>query len=338
MSAPDATTGPRLVGLHHVTAVTGDAQRNIGFYTGILGLRLLKQTVSFDEPTSHHLYYGVGVGAPGTIMTFFAWPGAQRGQQGAGQVALTALTIPLAGLAYWIERCIRYGIAYSGPVARGAAKVLSLRDPDGLALELVATPEAPAAETAPGGPVPAEYAVRGLHSVAVWLDKVAPSIELITEVLGFRPVAQLDDTTTRFAAGAGRPGALLDVRSTPGFWAGTVGLGSVHHVAWHAPGADELAAWRGLLIARGYDVTPIRDRNYFQSIYFTTPGEIVFEIATTAPGFTVDEPADQLGSALMLPPWLEPERARLTAALPPLSVPPATGSTRHFAGEPDNAQ
>jgi catechol 2,3-dioxygenase-like lactoylglutathione lyase family enzyme len=310
-----------VLGVHHVTAITSDAQRNIEFYSGLLGLRLVKLTVNFDDPTAYHLYYGDTLGRPGTILTFFAWPGAPRGRQGTGQVAITSLAIPRPALDYWTERLTEHGVAHGQPVARFGEVALALRDPDGLALELVAADGAEARTGWEGGPVPNAYSIRGVHSVTVWEDGPVATERLLTQTLGFHKIGT-DGTTARYAVGAGEPGTVLDVREAPGSEHGRVAVGTVHHVAWRTASDEEQLSWRERIAAAGPMVTPVQDRQYFNSIYFREPGGVLFEIATDPPGFAIDEPVERLGGVLKLPPWLEPHRAVLEQALPRLTLPP----------------
>jgi glyoxalase family protein len=308
-----------LPGIHHVTAIASDPQRNLDFYTQSLGLRLVKITVNYDDPTSYHFYYGDALGHPGTILTFFAWPGGRRGRQGTGQAAVTAFAIPQASLGFWMERLGALGIKHEGPTTRFDEKVLSFRDPDGLALELVAHPDAAGRPGWEGGPVPAEHAIRGIHNVTLWVDGEARTIAALTTGMGFREVAS-EDATTRFATGAGGPGALVDVRNAQGFWRGEVAVGTVHHVAWRTPDDAEQLTWRDILAQNGLRATQVMDRQYFHSIYFREPGGVLYEIATDPPGFGTDETPDQLGSDLRLPSWLEPHRTVIAAGVPRLRL------------------
>jgi glyoxalase family protein len=307
-----------LPGIHHVTAIAGDAQRNVDFYAGMLGMRLVKRTVNFDDPATYHLYYGDEQGTPGTILTFFPWPNGRRGRQGTGQASVTSLAIPPASLGFWLERLITHGVKYEGPVRRFDEQVVAFADPDGLLLELVTS--AAAAERAgwADGPVPAEHAVRGVHGVTIWEDGDRGSADFLVQALGYRQTLG-DESRLRFEADGGI-GAVVDRRRTPGFWQGTGGVGTVHHVAFRAPtGAAQLAK-RAELEALGAAVTPVIDRQYFQSVYFREPGGVLFEIATDAPGFTADEPLDELGGSLKLPPQYEKRREQIEQALPPLHL------------------
>jgi glyoxalase family protein len=309
---------PILAGIHHVTMIASDPKANLDFYTGTLGLRLVKLTVNFDSPTVYHLYYGDGLGSPGTILTFFPFPHARRGRQGTGQVAVTALAIAPASLGYWIERLLARGVAYDGPTRRGDEQVLALRDPDGLMLELVTDPSIPLQAAWERGPVPAAHQIRSVHSVQLWVEDAGPTAELLTGPLGFERVAELEDRV-RFRTPAGTGTA--DVRGVGGFPRGNGAAGTVHHVAWRTPDDAQQAAWLELLTARGLDVTPVRDRQYFRSIYFREPGGVLYEIATDSPGFTVDESPEELGSSLKLPPWFEPRRQMIEESLPVVRLP-----------------
>ncbi len=309
-----------LLGLHHVTAITSEVQRNVDFYTGLLGLRLVKVTVNFDDPGAYHLYYGDEVGHPGTILTFFVWPGIPRGRPGTGQLAAVAFTIPQTSLDFWAQRLFSGGIQHQGPRTRLGEQTLSLHDPDGMSIELVAHPGAGTRPGWAGGSVPAEHAIRGLHSVTVWEEGYEHTAQHLTETLGFRLLVQ-EQNLFRYEVGAGGPGAFITVRCAPGSLRGMIAGGSIHHVAWRTQDEAQQQLWREALSARSVDVTPILDRQYFHSIYFREPGGVLFEIATDPPGFTIDEPVEHLGSQLKLPPWLEPARAEIEQVLPPLHLP-----------------
>ena len=332
----DETRDTRTPGIHHITAIAGDPQKNLDFYAGLLGLRLVKTTVNFDDPTTYHLYYGDGAGHPGTILTFFPWPGAERGRPGTGQAFAVAFAIRAASLGYWIERLVRQGVQYEGPIKRFGEQVLSFQDPDGLQVELIAHGPAAAWEPLPTGMVPPEHEVRGFHSVTLWEEGYEQTAQLLTADLGFRAAGE-EGNVFRYRApadsgnesaadpGSGSPGTIVDVRCAPGFWRGVVGVGSIHHVAFRARDDVTQRIWRERLIARGLNVTPVIDRQYFHSIYFREPGGVLFEIATDSPGFTLDEPLDELGTHLKLPPWLEDARGELERVLPPLTRPAQHG-------------
>lgn len=315
-----------LEGIHHVTALAGGPQANLDFYGGVLGLRLVKKTVNFDDPATYHLYYGDELGRPGTLLTFFPWPLARRGQLGAGQATTTSFAVPEGSLGYWSERLRRHGASAGEPRRRGEdEEVLRLADPDGLELELVAhaggAGVAAGGEGRPweGGPVPAAHAIRGLFGVTLTEWNADRTAEMLTGTLGFRLEAEAGERL-RFVVGeAGAAGTRLDLLAQPAAARGRISAGTVHHVAWRVAGDDEQRAWHRELSERGLHVTPIMDRQYFHSIYFHEPGGVLFEIATDPPGFAIDESVAELGSALKLPPWLEPSRAEIESVLPPLT-------------------
>lgn len=297
-----------LLGIHHVTAMAGEPPQNVDFYTRVLGLRLVKRTVNFDDPGTHHLYYGDEVGHPGTIMTFFPWPGARRGRRGTGQVITTSFAVPAASLGRWHERLKRAGITVERDTAFDE-EVLAFADPDGLSLELVGTDGVDAA---------AGDAILGFAYVTLSEQGYEATVRLLTDVMGFRKTGE-SDNRFRFALGAAGLATRVEVRCMPDAPPGRVSVGTVHHVAWRVAGAAEQRGWRERLVAAGLNVTPVLDRQYFQSIYFREPGGVLFEIATDPPGFLIDEDRERLGTDLKLPPWLEPQRARIQQALPPLS-------------------
>ena len=308
-------------GLHHVTAIAGAPQRNLDFYTGVLGLRLVKWTVNFDDPRTYHFYFGDERGRPGTIVTFFAWPEGTGGRQGTGQAAALSLSIPADAVGYWIERLVARGVRYERPTRRFDEQVIAFRDPDGLMLELAAHERAaPADDGEMIATVPRQFAIRGLHTVTLWEEHPDATAELLTGTLGLRAVAE-GENLRRFEAGEGGPGRYVDVRSVAGFWPGTEGVGVVHHVAWRVADMGALEAMHAIVAERGLRATPPLDRYYFHSVYFREPGGVLFELATDGPGFAVDEPPGQLGERLRLPPWLEGRRAELEAELPPVRPP-----------------
>jgi catechol 2,3-dioxygenase-like lactoylglutathione lyase family enzyme len=308
------------VGIHHITAIAGEPQRNLDFYAGALGLRLVKLTVNFDDPTTYHLYYGDELGRPGSILTFFPWPHGRRGRQGTGQAGTVSLAIPSASLGFWIERLLSQNIKYSGPARRFGEQVLSLTDPDGLLLELVASPDAAGISPWMDGPVAPEHAIRGLHGTTLWEDGDTGTAEFLVRTLGFEAAGE-EGSVIRFRSAAGGPGGHVDLRRAPGFWGGAEGVGTVHHVAFRAASEQAQVDKRAEIEARGIEITPVIDRRYFRSVYFREPGGVLFEIATDAPGFTIDEPAAELGAGLMLPPAYEPRRGQIEGILPALRLP-----------------
>jgi catechol 2,3-dioxygenase-like lactoylglutathione lyase family enzyme len=306
--------------IHHVTAIAGDPQRNLDFYTGLIGLRLVKLTVNYDDPGTYHFYFGDELGRPGSILTFFPWSGGRAGRHGVGQVGEVALAVPRGSLGHWIERLLGRGVAFEGPSRRFDEQVLSFRDPDGLLLELVATPRVERVEPWREGPVPAEHAVRGVHGVTIWEDGDTGSAAFLTGTMGFRQAAEMENRV-RLESGDEGVGTVLDLRRAPGFWRGAGGVGTVHHVAFRVPSPDAHRARRVEAERLGLGPTEVIDRRYFQSVYFREPGGVLFELATDGPGFTVDEPAAELGGSLQLPPSLEPERVRIAGGLPPVRLP-----------------
>ena len=319
-------------GLHHVTAIAGEPQANIDFYAGVLGLRLLKLTVNFDDPTTYHLYYGDGQGHPGTILTFFPWPGAMRGRGGTGQLTVTSFAVPEDSLPYWRQRLRDHRVEFENARSDFDEEMLFLRDDDGLQLELVSTSKANPDRVWERGPVRTEYAIRGFHHVTLSENGYESTASLLTETLGFKQIERLGNRF-RYAAASGEPGTMVDLVCAPEGRPGRVAVGTVHHVAWRTPTDAEQAQWREILKQRNYNVTPIIDRQYFHSIYFREPGGVLFEIATDPPGFATDEPVEWLGSSLKLPPWLEDERAELERLLPSIELPKLRGGGQADAAD-----
>jgi glyoxalase family protein len=305
-------------GLHHVTAIARDPQSNVDFYTRALGLRLVKQTVNFDAPDSYHLYYGDEQGSPSSLLTFFPWPGVADGRQGAGMTTTTAFSVPGSSLGWWHERLKTLAVDTDAPASRDGEDVLTFRDPNGMVIDLVASDGDHRSGWDGVADIPAEHAVRGLHAVTLSERLLDPSAAMLTELLGMS-VAEEGTDRARFAMADGRSGAVVDVAAgvrDQGLQAG----GTVHHVAFRAPDLETMTTWQQELLGRGVSVTQILDRQYFKSIYFREPGGVLFEIATDAPGFAVDEPLLELGRHLKLPPWLEPDREQIAASLPPLRL------------------
>jgi predicted esterase/catechol 2,3-dioxygenase-like lactoylglutathione lyase family enzyme len=308
-----------LLGIHHVTAIVDDPQENVDFYSNVLGLRLVKQTVNFDDPYTYHLYYGDDQGRPGTIITFFPWPGGRRGSRGAGQISAIAFAVPTGALPFWQARLAANDWHFSEPEQRFGAPVLSFYDPAGLLIELVEQPGRADGSAASGSDIPPEAAIRGLFGITLTVAQVAPTAAFITDRLGFRAVDG-PDGQARYAIGAGAGTAFVDLVGRPDVPRGQLAAGSVHHVAWRVADDPAILQWRQQLAAQDVNVTDIRDRQYFRSIYFREPGGVLFEIATDAPGFAIDEAPAELGMHLMLPPWLEPQRADIERHLPPIKV------------------
>lgn len=310
-------------GIHHITAIAGDPQRNLDFYVGLLGQRFVKRTVNFDDRSAYHFYFADYVGTPGTVMTFFPWPNARRGQRGLGAATAAAYAAPAGTLPAWESRLHAAGVTVEAGGERLGHKLLRFEDPDGMAIELVETEEGHRVQAWPGGPVPAEMELQGFFGVTLPVVDTAASAALLRDLFGWSEVGREGDRT-RFvapAAGRGAPGAVVDLVEEPGLARARMGAGSIHHVAFRAPDDEAQAGWRAALAAEGFGVTPVRDRSYFRSIYFNEPNGVLFEIATDTPGFASDEPLEALGHTLKLPLWMEPERAALEAALPAITVP-----------------
>lgn len=311
-----------LSGIHHVTAIAADPQRNVDFYVGILGLRLVKRSVNQDDPGTYHLFYADAVGSPGTDLTFFPYANAVGGVRGNGQAVTVGFAIPAGALDFWTTRLARAGVDASRAPGPFGEEVVAFSDPDGLRLHLAAgpgtgdrTPWSPWLD----GPVPVEAAIRGIHSVTVQEAGVDPTAAFLTGVLGFRLLEEAGGRM-RFATGAATSGAFLDLTPRPGQQRGRVAAGTVHHVAWRTGGDEEQRQWRDVIDQTGVGVTPVIDRFWFRSIYFREPGGVLFEIATDGPGFTADETAETLGGRLVLPPWLEAQRQQIEASLPPIRL------------------
>lgn len=303
-----------LGGLHHVTAIAGPPEANLAFYTGTLGLRLVKKTVNFDDPGTYHLYYGDEEGRPGSILTFFPWRHAARGRTGIGMVAATSFEAPPGSIDAWSERLPGGGASVVGRGERFGQEVLSFVDPDGLPLEIVAPDGA-------GDVRGDEPEITGaFHSVTLNVEPVDPTARLLGDVLGYR-LEKESDERLRFRSPRARRAAVVDLLKSGTRSRGRSGAGVVHHIAFRVGSEEEQLAWKERLEAAGRQVTPVRDRQYFKSIYFREPGGVLFEIATDPPGFTLDESIQELGTSLKLPPWLEPHRGRIEGQLDELSSP-----------------
>jgi glyoxalase family protein len=331
-----------IFGIHHVTAITSDPQRNIDFYTNKLGLRLVKLTVNQDDPTSYHLYYGDESGRPGTILTFFHWPNLPKGERGISEVSSTSFLIPSNSIDYWVDRFRSQGLDFEGPRSRfdDSEQVITLHDPDGLELELVAheSVNSRGVNVWKSGPIPTEYAIRGFYSVTLSEEGYERTSSVLTDELGFIltresggriryeiPVSvELSIEGRRLDPVGGAK--IVDLLCRPYAQEAIIGTGSVHHVAWRTPTDDQQLILRRNIVTAGLNATPVIDRFYFHSVYFREPGGVLFEIATNNPGFTVDERLDELGTHLVLPPWLESVRTELIKILPNVRLPGRTAT------------
>jgi glyoxalase family protein len=307
-----------ILGRHHVTATAGDAQADLDFCVDLLGMRLVKKTVNFDNHDVYHFYYGTERGVPGTIWTTFPYKdhGVRVGMKGAGQVVTTSFSVPASSLGFWRQRFTERGVSARDVEARAGEESIRVDDPSGLHFELVASDRDSRAPWTGGGVASGE-AIRGLHSVTMVVHALAPTLGLMMELLGYRVVGE-GDRWTRVAVGGDGPGHCIDIVVDPDADPAVNGLGTVHHVAMAISTGDEQRHLRDELLRLGLRVTDIRDRCYFESIYFREPGGVLFEVATIQPGFTADEDVSVLGRALKLPPWEEPHRASIEANLPPV--------------------
>jgi glyoxalase family protein len=306
-----------ITGIHHITAISSAAAENLDFYERVLGLRLVKQTVNFDDPYTYHLYYGAADGAPGTILTFFPWERMPSGRPAAGMIVATAFAVPRAALSYWVERLNTAGVT-PRTESRFGETVLRFSDPHGLPLELIGTDALAAASHREQRPVDGAYAILGFHAATALANHLDSTRTLLTGPMGMT-LAGREKNRYRFKmSGTDSLGQFLDVVVDPGAPKGRQGSGTVHHIAFRAKTDAEQLLWQADLRREGYSVTEVRDRSYFKSIYFHEPGGILFEIATDAPGFAVDEPVEHLGRSLMLPAQYERIRTQIEAGLPPL--------------------
>lgn len=316
----------QLEGIHHVTAVTGNAPRNVDFYRRVLGLRLVKKTVNQDVTDTYHLFYGDEVGHPGTEMTFFDWPDVGPHVAGVGDVSAITFMVPdRAALEWWAKHFDQEGVEHGQIEQRGDRSVLPFLDPEGQRLELVAGGKSEATPWKES-PIPEDVAIRGFGAVTLVVDSLEPTANILTDVLGFRRAGEytFPDNESRkahiFETGEGGPGTEVHVEVRPNLPPTRVGIGGVHHVAFRTPNDEQHRAWRDRLVKAGLAPTPVIDRYYFRAVYFREPGGVLFEISTDGPGFTADEDVRHLGEHLSLPPFLEPRRAQIEAVLPPLSA------------------
>ena len=305
--------------LHHVTATVNDAQEDLDFYVKLLGLRLVKKTVNFDNHNVYHFYYGNEHGTPSTIMTTFPYQGkgVRVGRKGAGQITVTSFSVPENSLDFWKQRLTEHGVAVQDQEPRFGEEVLSFGDPSGLIIELVANDKD---DRTPWtlDDIGERNAIRGIHSVTLLIRSPANTLHLLKDILGFEVVGETE-TRTRLAVNGDAPGKTLEIVNAPDAEPAVNGLGTVHHVAMAIADPDEQLPARQELIRLGYDVTAVIDRQYFRSIYFREPGGVLLEIATIPPGFTVDEALPCLGEDLKLPPWEEPHRGSIEAGLAKVS-------------------
>ena len=319
----------QLGGLHHVTAVTGDAAGNVAFYTKVLGMRLVKKTVNQDDVSAYHLFYADGDGNAGTEVTFFDWPNAGPNRNGTGSIAAIGLRVSGRGaLDWWVQRFDEKGVQHQGIADVGGTQMLHFSDPEGQQLVLAAGEGGGMEPGVPWGdsPIPAEMQILGLHHMRITVEELGPTADILTDVLGFRKAREYPSPdndalrTVVFETGPGGAGTEVHVDERPELPPGRVGIGGVHHMAFRTPTDDEHQQWQRHIAGNRIGVTQVIDRYYFRSIYFREPGRILYEIATDGPGFAVDEDAASLGESLVLPPFLEPHRAQIEAGLRPLDT------------------
>jgi glyoxalase family protein len=313
-------------GLHHVTAVTRDPQRNVDFYRNVLGQRFVKKTVNFDVPDTYHLYFADEIGTPSSVLTFFGWTTMKRGVRGTGETTALAYNIPAGSMGFWQRYLKGKGMDLLPVKQRFGVDVLTFDDPDGMRVELVPSGISPDIHHWEGGPIPQAYALSGFHGVTLWLDELEATTDLLTLQMGYSFTGQEGDRY-RFTGGAGVLGTTLDILHHPGPpedipVEAVFGAGSVHHIAFRVPTDEAQLEYQFALRAAGHDVTPVIDRKYFHSIYYREPSGVLSEIATEPPGFTVDEPVDTLGEKLVLPEWFEPNRSAIEQKLLPITLKP----------------
>jgi glyoxalase family protein len=307
----------KILGIHHITAIAGEAQRNYDFYTGVLGLRLVKKTVNFDDPGTYHFYYGNEIGSPGTILTFFPWAHVKKGTPGPGMATEIGYSVPVGSLDAWINRFNENNVAYDHLTERFGEALLPFQDPDGLQLNLIVPAKQDSRKPWLASGIKEDMAVKGFHSVTLTLKDAKPTAAILTDIFGYSLLKQ-EGNYYRFATDAADNAAIVDILEVPGQQPGHVAGGTNHHVAFRVKNEEVLMAFREKVESRGFNITPKIDRNYFFSLYFREPGGVLFEIATDNPGFAVDEDANELGTHLKLPVQYEPQREKIEKILPKL--------------------
>jgi len=307
-----------IAGIHHITAIAGNAQKNYHFYTQVLGLRFLKKTVNFDDPYTYHFYFGDEAGSPGTILTFFPWGDVVPGRRGSRMATEIGYSVPEGSLDFWLKRFEQHHVTYNKPAEKFGETYLTLLDPDGLKLELVVAKTPDLRQPWETEEVNAERATRGFHNVTLMLKKIQGTADVLTDLFGYR-LAEQHINRYRFVTDAVANAAMVDLVEAPGERPGQVAGGTVHHVAFRVKDEQVQRMFREKIAAKGLNVTDQIDRNYFYSLYFREPGGVLFEVATDNPGFTVDEPLHELGTHLKLPPQYEKQRTEIEKYLPKLT-------------------
>jgi glyoxalase family protein len=307
----------RILGLHHITAIASNARRNQEFYTKVLGLRLVKKTVNFDDPGTYHFYFGNETGAPGTILTFFPWENIGAGRTGTGMATEIGYSVPADSLDFWKERFTTAGVKHGEINQRLGEQYLSFEDPDGLNINLIVSQKEDDRAPWTTNEISARYAIKGFHSVTLSLRSIKPTATILTEVFGYQLLRQ-EGNRSRYITDAVGNASIVDLEESPSGSAGFNAAGTNHHVAFRVSDDATLMEFREKIVKKGLQITPKIDRDYFFSLYFREPGGVLFELATDNPGFMRDEPLNELGSHLKLPKQYESSRARIEAALPPL--------------------
>lgn len=300
-----------ILGIHHITAIAGDAKRNFDFYSKVLGLRFIKKTVNFDDPGTYHFYFGDEVGSAGTILTFFPWGSEiQQGRKGSGMATEIGYSVPQGSLAFWIDRFEKYNVIYNKPAQKFGENYLTFLDPDGLKLELIESKTPDNRKGWETDEIKADAALKGFHNITLTLKNIQPTAAILTDIFGYKPV-ESQVNRHRYQTSAVENAAIVDLVELPDEKHGHVANGSIHHVAFRVPNDEVLMHFREKIEAYGLQITPQIDRQYFHSLYFREPGGVLFEIATDNPGFTVDETLENLGKKLKLPPQYESRRAEI---------------------------
>jgi len=308
----------KITGIHHITAIAGNAKRNLDFYSRVLGLRLVKRTVNFDDPGTYHFYYGNENGTPGTILTFFPWEGVAGGRNGTGMATEIGYSVDKGSLDFWVDRFRQLKVPQGAAAERMGEAYLPFQDPDGLNISLIASPDVDDRQHWSTAEVPARVATKGFHSVTLTLREIGPTASILTDVFGYRQQRQ-EGNRYRFRTDAIPTAAIVDLVEAPKGGRGLNGAGTNHHVAFRVANEEMQMAFREKILSRGLHITPKINRDYFYSVYFREPGGVLFELATDNPGFTVDEPSGELGTHLKLPVQYEPMRKEIEQSLPALS-------------------
>src|SRR4051812_4967139 len=306
-----------ITGIHHITCIAGDAQENLDFYAGVLGMRLVKKSVNQDSPDTYHLFFADGDAHPGTDLTFFPWPGMPRGRDGTGLAAEIGLAVPVASLEFWSDRLGNKGTAVGAIESRRGSRAMPVTDPHGLPLALVETSDPREFTPWSKSEVPADKQILGLHSVRLNERDLRLTAAFLVQTLGFTDLGE-EQGWHRYGIGRGGSGAHLEIRELPDVPRGQWGVGSMHHVAWRVPDDETELEVRDKVALAHRRPTEVIDRFWFKSVYFLEPGGVLFELATDGPGFAVDEEKEALGERLVLPPWLETHRESIEQALPSL--------------------